>query len=48
MSIYLDPSYFFKYAGDYMREYADVLPVCCSIDNYFVPLFAGLEQSNYQ
>jgi hypothetical protein len=43
MSIYLDPSYFFKYAGDYVREYADVLPVCCSIDNYFVPLFAGLD-----
>lgn len=43
MSIYLQPDYFFRYIIHGSRQYSDILPVCCSIDNYFVPLFAGVE-----
>ena len=43
MSIYLQPEYFFRYTSNYIGEVSDVLPVCCSIDNYFIPLFAGID-----
>lgn len=39
---YLDPNYFFRYSRQSV-DAEDVYPLVSSIDNYFVPIFAGID-----
>lgn len=45
--IYLDPRYYFRYMRT-TSDFTNILPLCSSLDNYFIPVFAGIDGSFIQ
>lgn len=45
--MYLNPTYYFKYSSTYVNV-TETLPLCSSQDNYFIPLFAGIDGSKLE